>query len=174
MRTIGKKIQEKFERFRLWLVRGVAFWNFGSHILTKIKNIRKKSILQKWQKRPSVWPRGSHNQNLKEIRALGSEITAPRTARRSTDEFRFHELCWHSQAELKMTWSTVGDMLVIIFLQRCYIYYTNCKAVRTKYTEQCVNWDIQLKIRVKLKQTYLHKWNILCRLTNKTYIWNSN
>ncbi len=31
VRTIGKKIQEKFERFRLRFVGGVAFWNFGSH-----------------------------------------------------------------------------------------------------------------------------------------------
>ncbi len=32
-----------------------------------------------------VWPRGSNNQNLKEIRALGSEIIATRTEGRMTD-----------------------------------------------------------------------------------------
>ncbi len=84
-------------------------------MLTKRKNIRKKSpnvfffFFQKFRKSPSVWPRESNNQNLKEIlRALGSEIIAShgRTDhRRRTDglaKFRFHEVWWHSQAELKL------------------------------------------------------------------------
>ncbi len=40
---------------------------------------------QKFKNVPSVWFRGSHNQNLKEIRALGSEIIATQTDRRTTD-----------------------------------------------------------------------------------------
>ena len=48
------------------------------------KNICKKSppnliFFSKIQKSLSVWPRGSNNQNLKEIRALGSEIIATQT-----------------------------------------------------------------------------------------------
>ncbi len=41
---------------------------------------------------------------FEEIRALGSEIIATRTDNgRTTDKFRFHDLCWQSQAELKKT-----------------------------------------------------------------------
>ena len=40
-------------------------------MLMKTKDIRKKSknyfFVQKFKKRASVWPRGSNNQNLKEI-----------------------------------------------------------------------------------------------------------
>ena len=73
-------------------------------MLTKTKNIRKKTFFfQKFKKRPGVWPRASNNQNLKEIRALGSEIIVSRTdGRQTTDKLRFHELCRHSQAELKI------------------------------------------------------------------------
>ncbi len=55
--------------------------------------------------------RGSNNQNLKVIRALCSEIIATRTedGRQTTHKFPFHELCWHSQAELKMPLTTTGS-----------------------------------------------------------------
>ncbi len=55
-----------------------------------------------------MWARGSNNQNLKEIRVLFSEVIATQTEGRWMDDgqttvkFRFHELCWHSQAELNM------------------------------------------------------------------------
>ena len=46
-------------------------------MLTKTKNIRnfffQKFKEKKEEKRPSVWPRESTNQNLKEIHVLGSE-----------------------------------------------------------------------------------------------------
>ncbi len=57
-------------------------------MLTTKKKIRKKSekcFLQKFRNIPSVWPRESNNQNLKEICALGSEIIATRTDRRLTN-----------------------------------------------------------------------------------------
>ncbi len=61
-------------------------------MLTKTKNIRKKSKKKKKKKKikksPGVWPRGSHNQNLKEIRALGSEIIATQTNGRHTMDDR--------------------------------------------------------------------------------------
>ena len=64
----------------------------------------KKNFFLKFKKCPGIWPRGSnYNQNLKEIRALGSEILCHgrmddgrRTMddrRRTTDELRFDELC---------------------------------------------------------------------------------
>ena len=31
MRTIGRKIEDKFEHFRLWFVGRVVFWHFHSH-----------------------------------------------------------------------------------------------------------------------------------------------
>ncbi len=44
-------------------------------------------FFQKFKKRRDVWLRGSNNQNLKEIRALGSEIIATRTDDgRTTDD----------------------------------------------------------------------------------------
>ena len=39
---------------------------------------------------------GGNNQNLKEIRAWMDKF-----------EFRFHEFCWQSQAELKIHWTTL-------------------------------------------------------------------
>ncbi len=51
-----------------------------------------------------IWPRGSQNWNFKEIHAITSEIIDATDGRQTTDEFRFHGLCWHSQAELKMNW----------------------------------------------------------------------
>ncbi len=59
-------------------------------------------FFQKFKKRVSVWPKGSNNQNLKEIRALGSEIIATRTddGRQTTDDRqKSHTMI---QAELKM------------------------------------------------------------------------
>ncbi len=53
-----------------------------------------------------IWPRRSPNLFFfKEIHAITSEIidaTDGRTDGRTTDEFRFYELYWHSQAELKI------------------------------------------------------------------------
>ena len=43
-------------------------------MLTKTKNIRKKKCFQKFKNGSGIWPRGSNNQNLKEIHAIGSEI----------------------------------------------------------------------------------------------------
>ena len=40
------------------------------------------------KKRPSVWPRANQNQNLKEIRALGSEVIVTLTDGRMTDDGR--------------------------------------------------------------------------------------
>ncbi len=51
-------------------------------MLMKAKNIFKSlktSFFQKCNKRSNVWPRGSNNHNLKEIRALGTEIMATHT-----------------------------------------------------------------------------------------------
>ncbi len=56
-------------------------------MLTKTKNIRKKNKKKNFEKENncfSIWPRGSNNQKLKEINALGSEIIATRTDRRRT------------------------------------------------------------------------------------------
>ncbi len=98
MRTIEKKFQEKFENFWLRFVGEVAFWNFRSH------RVRFFFQIQKMFKH---MPGGSKNQNLKEIRALGSEIIAM-DGRWTRDKFQFHELCWHSQAELKYCHSYKG------------------------------------------------------------------
>ncbi len=74
-------------------------------MLTKTKKIPKKSkknFFSKIKKNLGIWPRGSHNCNLKAIHAVTSEIidatdgqTDGRTdhGRRTTNEFRFHELC---------------------------------------------------------------------------------
>ncbi len=51
-------------------------------MLTKTKNIHKQSnifFFQKFKKHLSIWTKGSNIQNLKEIRALGSEKIAART-----------------------------------------------------------------------------------------------
>ncbi len=51
-------------------------------VLTNTKNIRKNPhFFQAFKKKNnlSVWPRGSNNKNLKEIRALGTEIIATLT-----------------------------------------------------------------------------------------------
>ncbi len=46
---------------------------------------------------------GKQQPKFQEIRTFGSEIIMSRTEGwRGTDELRFHELCWHSQAELEM------------------------------------------------------------------------
>ena len=56
-------------------------------MLTKTKNIRKKIFFfQKLKKRPSIWPRGSRNQNWKEIHAFGTEIIVTRTDDERMDE----------------------------------------------------------------------------------------
>ncbi len=79
-------------------------------MLTKTKNIRKKSKKKISKiKKKKVWEYGSGEAATKiwnKIHAVNSEIidaTDGRTDGRTTDEFRFHELCWHSQAELKIT-----------------------------------------------------------------------
>ena len=43
-------------------------------------------FFEKLRKHVSVWPRGSHNQNRKEIRAFSSEIIATRTTDGWTDD----------------------------------------------------------------------------------------
>ncbi len=61
--------------FRLRFVGGVAFSNFRSHRLPcyqKRKTFIKNPL--QFKKCPRVWPRGSNNQSLKEIRSLHSEI----------------------------------------------------------------------------------------------------
>ena len=48
-------------------------------------------FLKKFKNHPTVSPRGSNNQNLKEIAALGTDIIATRSADSQAD-------CCHSQA----------------------------------------------------------------------------
>ena len=80
MRTIDKKFQEKFETFRLGFVGGVEFAAAGSHVnKNEIYSQIPAFFFQKFKKRPSVWPRGSNNQILKEFCTLGSKIIATRT-----------------------------------------------------------------------------------------------
>ena len=64
-------------------------------MLTKTKTIRrkliknkKKSFFQKFKKCPSILPRGSNNQTLKEINALDSEIIVSWTDGRTDDRRR--------------------------------------------------------------------------------------
>ncbi len=45
-------------------------------------------FFEKFKKSVSVWPRGSHNQNSKEIRAFYSEIIATQTTDGRTDDGR--------------------------------------------------------------------------------------
>ena len=62
-------------------------------------------FFENFKKRVSVWPRRSHNQNLKEIRAFGSEIIATRTTdgRTTDDGQKSHTMnSADSQAELKL------------------------------------------------------------------------
>ena len=65
----------------------------------KNKNQKMWFFFQKCPSPPLFSHRGSHNWNLKGICSIGSEIIATRT---DDGKFRFHELCWHSQAELKI------------------------------------------------------------------------
>ncbi len=72
-------------------------------MLTKTKNICKKNqknVFQKFKKRPGVWPRGSNNQNLKEIRTLSSEIIATWTDVRRTDDRRLTNCDFMSSADI--------------------------------------------------------------------------
>ncbi len=46
--------------------------------------LTKMIFFSKIKKLPSVWPKGNNNQNLKDIRAVGSEIIATRTDGRRT------------------------------------------------------------------------------------------
>ena len=74
-------------------------------MLTKTKNIHKQSnifFFQKFKKHLSIWTKGSNIQNLKEIRALGSEKIAARTDKGWQTKLPYHDLCWQSQAELKI------------------------------------------------------------------------
>ncbi len=64
-------------------------------MLTKTKNIRKKSkniFFPKMKNSLGVWPIGHNNQNLKEIRALGSEKIAPQTDGRTDDGQKPHTM----------------------------------------------------------------------------------
>ncbi len=58
MWTIGKKIKEEFENFRLWFL-GEALWNFGSYRIPYVnenENIRKKfPNLFFFQKVQNMW-----------------------------------------------------------------------------------------------------------------------
>ncbi len=60
-------------------------------MLTKKKNIHKEKKIKTEKKTLAIWPRGSHNLNLKGVHARTSEIIDATDGR--TDEFRFHELC---------------------------------------------------------------------------------
>ena len=68
-------------------------------MLTKTKNIRKKKInFQIFKNVRGYGPGKGNNQNLKEIRALGTEIIATRKDdgqrdQPTADKFRFHEFC---------------------------------------------------------------------------------
>ncbi len=68
-------------------------------------------VFLKFKKRVRVWHRGSHNQNLKEICAFSSEITATRTMDGRRTKVPYHELCWQSQAELKNCANTNQKLL---------------------------------------------------------------
>ena len=95
-----------------WCLRKCVLWTTDAETERLRHGIKKSppqthtQFLQKLKKHPSVWPKESNNQNLKPIRTLGSEIIATQIDRLTTDKFRFHELCWQSQAELKYS----GDM----------------------------------------------------------------
>ncbi len=59
-------------------------------MLTKTKSIREQSknhfFFQKFKTPPFIWPRGSKDQNLKEIYPIGSEIIDDE--KRTTDDRR--------------------------------------------------------------------------------------
>ncbi len=96
-----EEIQENLKKLSAAICRRSSVLKFSlpqSPMLTKTKkNIRKK--IEKIKKCLSAQPRGSNNQNLKEIRALRSEIIATPTDGRRTnfDVMTFAD----SQAQLK-------------------------------------------------------------------------
>ncbi len=87
----------------------MKFWLPQGPMLTKTKNIRKKSkkffFSQNEKTLLDIWPRGSHNSNLKEIHAITSEIIDATDERRVTDDGRRTNFDFmssdDSQAELK-------------------------------------------------------------------------
>ena len=108
-RTMEKEIQERVENFRLWS----NFWIFCFHVVScyrKRKNIRKSAFLFFcffvvvffFNSKTSGWPCDpGEQQKLKFERKPCNRSIDNRCHRRTTDEFRFYGLCWHSQAELK-------------------------------------------------------------------------
>ena len=74
----------------------MKFWLPQGPMLTKTKNIRKKSK-KKFQKlkkkRLGIWPRGSHNYNLKGIHARTSEIMDATDGRLTTDKVPYYKFC---------------------------------------------------------------------------------
>ena len=56
------------------------------------KNLKKQLFFKNEEQCLGIWSMGSHNENLKEIHAITSEIIDA-TDGRTTDEFRFDNLC---------------------------------------------------------------------------------
>ncbi len=108
MRTIRKKIQKRSENFRLRFVGGVAFWNFCSYT---VPCSRKRKISNFFQfffskiKKLSAHMAQGEPQWTFERNPWNNRDN--RCHRRTTDECRFHELCWHSQAELKIIYTVL-------------------------------------------------------------------
>ncbi len=71
-------------------------------------------------------------QQLKEIRALGSEIIATRR----TNKFRFHELRWHSQAELMKLLTSFTKSMALWNVNMG----VNGKTLKVEYLEMDVRW----------------------------------
>ena len=107
---------------------------------------------------------------MKEIHALSSEIIATQTDGRTTDKLRFHKLCWHSQAELKikLVSKTTGKKLFLkcqdkarfsslslasenVFLSYFLLKKTNKKKPRCNSEG---NYLFRKKITLILKTTY--------------------
>ncbi len=104
MRTIGRKNQEKFENFWPRFVGVVVFCNICSHAIPHGNENEKYSwkikkntfFFSKIQKTSG----GMTKPQLKFYRNSCNRFRDNR-CHRQTGEFRFHELCWHGQLELK-------------------------------------------------------------------------
>ncbi len=124
-------------------------------MLTKTKKIpekSKKKCFAKMKNTSGHMVQGKLQLNLKEIHAIGSEIIYATDGRRTADEFRFHELCWHSQAELKT--STL------------WAWARSIKELR-EVSKSC--WEIILTM---WETIHLYtKWSHIIHVSPERYIW---
>ena len=110
--TTEKKIQKKLETIKKWVERVPA--PIGAYVKEDEKNsknsendFQKQNNINK-KKSQSMSPR-TKTTKIKKVHAIPSEIIDATDGRTSIsflfldhDEFLFHELCWHNQADLKI------------------------------------------------------------------------